>query len=730
MTFQRKLSELLVTYFKANELAELLDGYYLDDFSNDCFINNFEFDPSHLRNITNQNSAFISISNERWNKVHRKSTQWIDGNIKIMSCYQSCKLIITEKPILELQLKVPQLIVDNSYETIKKLARAARLKMKNPVIGITGSVGKSTTRLMLEYILQENHKIVSTRGNHNTQAGVQLYGAKLCKNPDIGILEISLNALNNRGNQSLVIEPDVCIVTSIGEAHLSTIHSIENIAKFKARIFHGLKPNGIAIINHDIDHFEFNILTEAAKLKTTLIKTYSLTNNDADLYLKDTFLSKYKTQAVFHYKENDYHFEIKLPSTGTIENALAVFLCLVELGYDLNTLLPKIYNFSSLDRIMELKQLTTSDGRAIDLIDDSHNAAVPSMINAIQTFKAKQFFYKGTKILALGQISDLGEKSEELHDTLLPEILSSGADYIFGHGHYMRRIIEKLPAKIVGGWFDNAKDFSKRIPFYCSNDSLIMLKGSVSGSDFRVSSHLLPNQINKSTTKLTDYSPPSLARVLQPVYGLNGYNISNNDKLFSKGSALSQSIEGLGHIVLLLLILKKRTQKGNQTTLNKWRTNEGFSLFGKAFKTGEVFSHQELIEELIHTQHPSATFELSFINFGTRNKAMKKVVEYADSIGLSPSSTLNITGRYRLKEQQSYNLEDMQKLGKQFHEFKQQLSIIYDDGSHVITGIVLGKIRLSCIGYYQNLMICIIGMESKQELDKLLSTIITEYIED
>src|SRR5699024_403393 len=156
---------------------------------------------------------------ERWNQFHRKNLPWIDGNERILKYYKNCDLIITEQPIQELEQLVTQIIVKNSFKAIRILAKNARDKMNHPVIGITGSVGKSSTRLSLVHLLKNEHTMVATRRNHNTQAGVPLYGAKLCRNPEIAILEISLNALNNRGNQSVTIRPNVGIVTSIGEAH-------------------------------------------------------------------------------------------------------------------------------------------------------------------------------------------------------------------------------------------------------------------------------------------------------------------------------------------------------------------------------------------------------------------------------------------------------------------------------------------------------------------------------
>ncbi|NMD69142.1 hypothetical protein HHO41_02490 [Bacillus sp. DNRA2] len=707
------------------ELQEILEGEYYNELEDDFVINDFEIDPIHFRSKESAGNGFISISNSRWNEANKKTTKWTSGNEKILNFHQHCKLIITEEPIEVLKDEVTQLLVKDSFAVIKKLAEAAREKMKHPVIGITGSVGKSSTRLMLEHLLREK-TVVATRGNHNTQVGVPLYGAKLSSNPDFGILEISLNALNNRGNQAKVIKPDIAVITSIGEAHLSTLHSKENIAKFKARIFEGLTERGIAIINHDID--EFDILYKMALERTNNIKTYSLTNPLADMYLKEITIEKYSTNINFRYRGNDYNFDLSMPSNGMIQNALCAFLCIAEMGFDLEKNLIKMNDFKSFDRVMELKQLKTKDLRDIDVLDDTHNAAIPSMINAIETFAAKAPFYKGTKILVLGQVQDLGEKSQDLHDALIPKILSAGADYVFGHGHYMRNVIKQLPTEMVGGWFDNAKDLAKRIPLYCSNESLVLLKGSVSGSDFRKTSYYLPGQIAISNQKLLNFDSASIAKVLQPIWGAIGYDLSRNEVVFYKGNSGTTAIEGMGPVVMLNLLLIKQVPDHDLIRLNKWPTNRGVSIKKKPFKTGEIFASGELIKELIETQHPSATYELAHRYFGSRNAALQEIRTFSEQIGLSSSSVYNLTGRYRVKEQQSFNLEDLVKIGKVIAKNEPLIKKLPNQviGSLKLRVLMFGSERKAAICFIDNFMVCLSGLNSQTQFLELMKSILVQ----
>lgn len=700
--------------FHQEELAEILQGFYYNSIITNEKIIDFEFSSKELKPNTLGN-CFISISKDRWNKTHGKNLVWQDGNEAIIDSYAHCSLIITESPIPFLKDKVSQLIVKDSMHSLKVIAEHARVKMENSVIAITGSVGKSSTRLIIEHLFKNELSIVATRGNHNTQVAVPLYCAKLNKNPGIGVLELSLNALNNRGNTSLLVKPDICIITSIGEAHLTTMHSTENIAKFKSRIIEGLQQNGLVILNKDISAKDFDILYKTALRKTTRIKTYSLVDKEADIYLESIVSYKYKSNITFVCEKETYSFDMKLPSEGIILNAFAAFLCLIEMGYSLEPFLDKMNGYKSLPKILELKKSITEDGRRIDIIDDSHNAAIPSMINAIKTFKDKKTFYKGRKILVLGQIADLGARSEELHDSLIPYIEDSGFDFIFGHGKYMRKIIKNIETKKVGGWFDNAKDLSKRIPYFCTDDSLVIIKGSVSGSDFRLTSTFLPAQIKRSNKFFLNPSLKNIISEIQPIFGLRVVNKNNKVVILEKGYQSSQSITGLGVLILLVIIFKKGFSPNQSTYLKNWETNDE-----NYIRKGQVFTHKELLDILILNQHPSVVYELAHCYFKTRQQAVQEITQYINEFNLTSSAALNLTGRYRVKEQQAFTLNDLEIIAQDLIDYHNYFPVIFEDDSRTINGIILKSPHLSCIGFYKEVLIIVTGAKSNDDMNQIL----------
>src|SRR5699024_6217357 len=117
-------------------------------------------------------------------------------------------------------------------------------------------------------------------------------------------------------------------------------------------------------------------------------------------------------------------------------------------------------------------------------------------------------------------------------------------------------------------------------------------------------------------------------------------------------------------------------QEDTISRLHKWPTNKGRSLHQKPFRRHQDFNHRELVEELAMTQHPSAVYELAYAYFGSRKEALLKVHKLASQLEVAPSAVLNLTGRYRVKEQQFFTLDDLLQASKALASYQSQLPMI------------------------------------------------------
>lgn len=474
-----------------------IEGYFLDEeLARDIEITDFEYTINNMKLSRNDKTAFISFTKESLKAALGVEKNWPNVEVYVKANYMSIALYVTEVPIEELSSTLAQFIVPNVWEFMHQVGSYIRERVDIPIIAITGSVGKTTTRMMIEHLLNEDYRVLSNRGNHNTRFAIPLYMSKLVQDPDILSLEVSLNALNNRGKgpQSTFIKPTIAVLTSVGAAHMSTMKNIDHLTRHKANIFKGLDTRGIAIINFDIPLEQRKIVFTAAKEQTDRIFTYSMLNPSADVFLVSMEESKDLSKITISMGGKLYTYHLKLASKGIVENSLASILVLKAMGLEPDKYLQRFADFCSLPKIME-KKIGTINGRKVTIIDDTHNAAIPSMINAINSFGSRAHYYNGKKILVLGQVADLGRFSDSLHEMLMPYINESGADLLLGYGEAMRKVVSE--ANISSKWYSTMDEYLEALVKEIVEDSFILLKGSVSASDYNRISPLLDKLLVK-----------------------------------------------------------------------------------------------------------------------------------------------------------------------------------------------------------------------------------------
>ena len=227
---------------------------------------------------------------------------------------------------------------------------------------------------------------------------------------------------------------------------MSTFKDILNIVEVKASIFDGLDSNGIAIINKDTLHSD--ILINRAKENTKNVITYSTSDSNATIYPKSIEYNKGFTDITVEFEGNEYTYRINSISNGMVENSLASFAALTQLNIPLQKALDNLITFKPFEKVLNLKEIKTSKFR-VNLIDDTHNASLPAMINAIKAFDTQTKFFKGNKIIAIGKISDLGKHSRKLHLQLVNVLENSNADYILCMDDDLKGVVTRVKNKHI-----------------------------------------------------------------------------------------------------------------------------------------------------------------------------------------------------------------------------------------------------------------------------------------
>ncbi len=394
------------------------------------------------KNVTSKRKGcFIYLSEERRKKIRMKSGQTPSQLKKFLGDIQQCiGLLITEQPIEEFKHSIPQLIVHNTWEIYKKIAELHRSAFQNPVIAITGSVGKSTTRLLTCALIESQNKQVLT--NDKFGSNVRTIIPQLLtelSNQDAAVLEVAINALTNfdSGPITPIISPYISIITQVGGAHLADLQNTSDplleLAKRKGNIFKGMTPGGIAILNADMDFRIFKFLRNKATELGLFVLTYSLDNKLADAFVYQKEFSRNHTIVYTSILDEEIKLKLNMPTDGVISDLLAALLVYKKMRLPSNNLFNVLENFKSLDDELELFEIH-NNGDLYTMVDDTHGSTILSAINTTSFFTQKGPFYKGSKVLIMETGEDLGTDAENLNLSLLPYIMNSNIDLFIGYG--------------------------------------------------------------------------------------------------------------------------------------------------------------------------------------------------------------------------------------------------------------------------------------------------------
>lgn len=358
-------------------------------------------------------------------------------------------------------------LVDNTIKCIQELASYKRSLYNIPVIGVTGSVGKTSTKDMVYSVVSKKYNTLRTIGNYNNHIGVPLTILSL-KNEDAMIVEMGMNHKGELSLLSKIAKPTMTVITNVGTAHIGNLGSRENILKAKLEILDGMDSNGVLFINNDNDmlHKEYDKLSDKYNVVTIGI------DNDSDYKAvdieEDVFSSKFSIES----KDND--IDVQVGGRAFIYNSLIAYAVGDKLGIDKKLIKDGINDFKLSSHRLERKV----NNKGTIIIDDTYNANYDSMKNAIELLgKVKDKRH----IAVLGDMLELGDYAIQLHKDL-GDIVSGNVDILITVGDYSKYIADR--ALELGFIHDNIYGFDKEDECYMLLETLltdrdiVLVKGS------------------------------------------------------------------------------------------------------------------------------------------------------------------------------------------------------------------------------------------------------------
>jgi UDP-N-acetylmuramoyl-tripeptide--D-alanyl-D-alanine ligase len=382
----------------------------------------------------------------------------------------------------------PLVQVGDTLKGLEALGRAARARAGAKVIGITGSVGKTSTKEMLALVLGQQGKTHASAASYNNHWGVPLSLSRLPTDTRFAVFEIGMNHPGEITPLTRLVRPDIAIITTIEAVHLEFFKTTEAIATAKAEIFLGMDQNGTAILNRDNPHFT-QLATAATACGVGQILSFG-EDPASDAKLRHWVPAADHSLVDAEISGQKITYTIGAAGRHLVMNSLAVLLAAHQAGADLATAAAEMAHFKSPKGRGLRQSVALPDGGDFLLVDESYNASPASVKAALAAFGQVTPDGQGRRIAILGDMRELGEDGPALHQDLAGAVCKT-ADILHCCGPLMRHLYDAVPAEIQGIWAEDSAALAARLRGEIQKNDIVLVKGSLGSRMATIMSQLL-----------------------------------------------------------------------------------------------------------------------------------------------------------------------------------------------------------------------------------------------
>jgi UDP-N-acetylmuramoyl-tripeptide--D-alanyl-D-alanine ligase len=372
-------------------------------------------------------------------------------------------------------ITIPQLVVPEPLHALTKLAAAHRQNIHCPVIALTGSNGKTTTKEMIAAILPTPS--LATKGNLNNHIGVPLSVLQLNNTHRYAVFELGANHSGEIAHTVAIVHPEVTLINNIAPAHVEGFGSIDGVARAKGEIHQGLSASGIAVVNEDdaYAHFWDEILLEKKILRFSI-------EHAADVYAQDIALNRHGCGKFFLELPNGRaDIQLQVPGLHNVRNALAAAACCHAVGISIQEIQYGLNHFRGVSG-----RLTIFSGKKQStVIDDTYNANLRSVLAALEVLAQRP----GKKIFVFGDMGELGSWAIPHHQEVGLAARRLGIDLLLSYGSYSQLASESFG--VGGEHFSSQGELTQNLIGKLSPDTVVLVKGSRTSAMEKIVSKLL-----------------------------------------------------------------------------------------------------------------------------------------------------------------------------------------------------------------------------------------------
>ncbi len=397
---------------------------------------------------------FVAINGERFN-----AHQFIPDTIK-----KGALCVVSHEDLGDTDF--PYILVDATGQALLDIAKLYRDSFDVKVVGITGSVGKTSTKEMIASVLSQKYSVHKTQGNFNNECGLPLTIFEMNETHQVSVLEMGINHFGEMRKLSATASPDICVITNIGVAHLEFLKTQEGILQEKTQMFQDMKNGGSIVLNGDDP-----LLSTLGPVKGAEPVFYGLNPQNNDIYADNIqSLGLKGTSCTIHLPEDSFDCVVPAPGMHMIPNALAG----ASVGYILGLTAEEIKKgIETLPFIPGRNNIIQTEHMI--LLDDCYNANTISMKASLDVLNMAI----GRKVAVLGDMGELGDNWAELHRAVGSYAADLHIDLVCAIGGLSREIANGAKANGADAlWFETKKDFLENAGSILKPGDNVLIKAS------------------------------------------------------------------------------------------------------------------------------------------------------------------------------------------------------------------------------------------------------------
>lgn len=391
----------------------------------------------------------------------------VDGHDFIPQIFEKGALCTLSEKELE-NPAGPYILVESVADALKSIAEYYREQLDTTIIGITGSVGKTSTKEIIASVLEEKYSVLKTDGNYNNEIGMPLTILRIRSEHQVAVVEMGISDFGEMHRLSKVAKPDICVITNIGTCHLENLGDRDGVLKAKSEIFDYIRENGKIILNGDDDK-----LSGIADVKGIKPVFFGIDTDRKAKALKIEGIGLEGTKVEISYEDSVFETVIPIPGFHMVLNALAATCIGRELGL----------SFEEIDR--GIRNLKAVGGRnniiknnGMIIIDDCYNANPMSMKASINVLKEAI----GRKVAILGDMFELGANEIELHREVGAYAAFNEIDVIICVGKLSKNMAEAAEKENKGNvnvlYFETKEALENELSVILKKGDNILIKAS------------------------------------------------------------------------------------------------------------------------------------------------------------------------------------------------------------------------------------------------------------